>query len=130
NEEVCCLDEVDEKTVFNWNEEELKKAPKTDFIVRLTPEGVRMLEGNGRLQPHIECEPDGSGRIDISIPWKDVAFFADMVWMLGPEAVIIEPPEAREWVNARLAAMQRQYAERIPESESRQVTDIPKSQAP
>ncbi|MDR9852282.1 hypothetical protein RJP21_01555 [Paenibacillus sp. VCA1] len=59
---------------------------------------------------------DGSGKIDISIPRKDVAFFADMVWILGPDAVIEEPPEAREWITRRLEAMHRQYAELTPES--------------
>ncbi|GIO32463.1 hypothetical protein J2TS6_36040 [Paenibacillus albilobatus] len=38
------------------------------------------------------------------------------VWILGPDAVILEPPEAREWITRRLEAMHRQYAELTPES--------------
>lgn len=109
NESVLCLDEVDQKSVLHWENEEEEQGPKVHLVVRLTPAGVKKAESNSRFRPFIECADDGSGMIRMSIPSRQLAFYMDMIWLLEEGAVVLEPPEARDEIQRRITCMLRQY---------------------
>jgi predicted DNA-binding transcriptional regulator YafY len=109
NESVACLEEVDRRSIFDWNANETDGLAKTAFIVNLTAAGVRKLEPNGRLNSFIESNEDGSGTVRMSIPVRDLAFYAEMIWALGEDATIIEPAEAGEYIKEKLMKLLQRY---------------------
>lgn len=109
NDSLACLDEVDTKSIFDWNVDELHASEKQELIVTLTPIGVRNLEENGWFNEFIEHNEDGSGTIRMMIPVNKVSFYAEMIWGVGEAARIIEPPEAITYIEQKLKMMRQQY---------------------
>ena len=83
NPHIECLEEVDQRSVKNWNEPELGKMEKTALVVKLTPNGVRVLESNGWFGDYIQCREDGSGTVRTMVPIDNLPFFVNMIWGLG-----------------------------------------------
>ncbi len=109
NDLLACLDEVDKKSIFDWNVHELSAAVKQELIVSLTPMGIRTLEENGWFNKFIERDEDGSGTIRMIIPVNKMSFYAEMIWGVGEAAMIIEPPEAIAYIEQKLEMISQQY---------------------
>lgn len=109
NDLLACLDEVDKKSIFDWNAHERNASEKQELIVTLTPMGVRTLEENGWFNEFIERYEDGSGAIRMMIPVNNVSFYSEMIWGVGEAARIIEPPEAIAYIEQKLEMMRQQY---------------------
>lgn len=110
NTSIACRDDVDRKSVFEWQTEENRKGPDmTDLCVILTSAGVKKLEPNGRFNRCIEYREDGGGLVRLSIPRRKLPFYVDMIWGLGPDAKILEPEEAVAIIKQNMAGMNRQY---------------------
>lgn len=109
NDVLACLDEVDKKSIFDWNVDELNASEKKELILTLTPTRVRTLEENGWFNEFIERYEDGNGAIRMMIPVNKVSFYAEMIWGVGEAAKIIEPPEAITYIEQKLVMMRQQY---------------------
>ncbi|MGO4791362.1 helix-turn-helix transcriptional regulator [Paenibacillus sp. 2KB_20] len=109
NDNVSCLEDVDRKSVFNWDVEELEAQEKTLFCAHLTQKGKRKLEENGRFRDFIESQDDGGGVIRMHIPANKLEFYTDMIWELGQEAKIAEPMEAITYIKCKLEEMKKLY---------------------
>lgn len=109
NPALDCLEEVDNRSVHDWNAPELEKAEKTTLIVRLTHKGVRTLTSDGWFGESIELGEDGSGIARIRVPVDNLSFFADIVWNIGEDAIIIEPAEAIDYIKRKMKALKQAY---------------------
>ncbi|MHC0620370.1 helix-turn-helix transcriptional regulator [Paenibacillus sp. M.A.Huq-82] len=109
NPDIACLEEVDRRTVKNWNEPELQQMEKIVLGVRLNPGGLRKLETNGWFAGAIERNDDGSASIRMEVPRERLNFYADMIWELGEDAQIVEPEEAVVYLRCRVEKMRAMY---------------------
>lgn len=110
NEALPCLEEVEKRSVIDWNAPELEGMEKTTLFVRLTPNGVRSLQSNAWFGSSIVAYEDGGGHIQMEVPVQNLAFFADMIWGYGEDAQIIEPAEAVEYIRLKIDNMKKLYA--------------------
>jgi predicted DNA-binding transcriptional regulator YafY len=110
NATIACREDVDARSVLEWNAPEEAAQEQTLLVASLTPNGVRSLETSSWFGHAIELAEDGSGLIRRQVPVDKVAFFADMVWNLGADARILEPESAIAHVRQKLAAMSQLYA--------------------
>ncbi|MFI0819124.1 helix-turn-helix transcriptional regulator [Streptomyces sp. NPDC021098] len=83
------------------------------ITVRLTPEGARGLpyatdRTAGEEAVRSAGEPDGEGRITVTLPVESAEVAYAQLLSLGPEAEVLSPPELRE----RFAVAARRMAER------------------
>ncbi|QKV95385.1 YafY family transcriptional regulator [Streptomyces sp. NA02950] len=81
-------------------------------VVRLTPDGARQLpyvtdRTAGEEALRAAAEPDGQGRITVTLPVESHEVAFAQLLALGPEAEVLEPPELRE----RFAEAARRTAE-------------------
>ncbi|RAR42213.1 WYL domain-containing protein [Paenibacillus sp. MDMC362] len=109
NDNVSYLEDVNSKTVFNWDVEELEGQEQTLFCAYLTQKGKRKLEENGRFKDFIESLDDGGGVIRMYIPANKLEFYTDMIWELGQEAKITEPMESIIYIKCKLEEMKKLY---------------------
>ncbi|CAG7646824.1 hypothetical protein PAESOLCIP111_05249 [Paenibacillus solanacearum] len=109
NPSIQCLDEVDERTVKDWDKAEWLAKPKKDFVVSFTPSGVQAVLSNGRFAPYLEMRDDASALARIQVPVDNISFYVNMIWALGEEAEIVEPPEAVEMIRQRIKRMNNKY---------------------
>ncbi|MGG4094462.1 helix-turn-helix transcriptional regulator [Paenibacillus lautus] len=79
NDNVSYPEDVDSKTVFNWDVDKLEGQEKTLFCAYLTQKGKRKLEENGRSKDFIESLDDGGGVIRMHIPANKLEFYTDMI---------------------------------------------------
>jgi predicted DNA-binding transcriptional regulator YafY len=110
NPAITCLEEVDKRSVKNWNEPELRMMDLTGLAVHLTPVGVRTLETNGWFKDAIERQPGGGASIHMQVPAEKLHFYADMIWELGAEAKIIEPSDAVDYIKRKVEKMIELYS--------------------
>jgi proteasome accessory factor B len=79
------------------------------FVGRSEPQGtavIRVRTGAGQfLRRGAEITPVGDGWDELRRPYADVELLADDVAGLGPDAVVLDPPQAREAVVRRLRAV-------------------------
>lgn len=80
-----------------------------DLIVKLTEEGVRLLETSVWFGPYIDLREDGGGKIKIRIPVQKISFFADLIWQLGGEARILEPAAAVDYIKQKIETTRQLY---------------------
>ncbi|WP_080832236.1 helix-turn-helix transcriptional regulator [Cohnella massiliensis] len=107
NEAVRPREEVRRKTVLGKpSKAHLEQA---GLRVELTKKGVWLLESNPRFAPFIRRREDGGGIANVRIAAEDLFFYADLVWGLGSEAKITEPPEAVAYIGRKLEAMRALY---------------------
>ncbi|WFB09941.1 WYL domain-containing protein [Streptomyces sp. LX-29] len=73
---------------------------RTEAVLRLTPEGARRLpyvtdRTAGREALAAAGEPDGQGRITVTLPVESLDVAYEQLLALGPEAEVLEPAELR-----------------------------------
>ncbi|NOU71842.1 WYL domain-containing protein [Paenibacillus sp. LMG 31458] len=110
NPSIAFLEEVDKRTVKDWNEPELRQMDHTGLAVRLTSVGSRTLETNGWFKDALERHPGGGASIRMQVPAEKLRFYADMIWELGAEAQIIEPAEAVDYIKRKVEKMRELYS--------------------
>lgn len=110
NPAVPFREDVDRRTVFDWEAPKKEQMEQTTFVVRLTPRGVAKLEPNGRFEGQVQRLADGSGEIRMSIPVNDLSFYCDMIWEIGEDATIVEPEQAVTGMKDKIERMRSLYA--------------------
>ncbi|QYR20946.1 YafY family transcriptional regulator [Paenibacillus sp. sptzw28] len=108
NPSIECLEEVDKRSVKDWNEQEILKMDKTELIFNLTPNGVRTLESSS-FDDSIQCREDGSGTVRKWVPKEDLSFFVNIIWGLGEDAEIVEPAEAVDLIKRKIEKIKNVY---------------------
>ncbi|XOK60637.1 helix-turn-helix transcriptional regulator [Paenibacillus elgii] len=110
NELITWREDVDRKSVFDWQEDEENSQEKIIFCVSLTSNGLKKLEPNGRFRDFIELQEDGTGCIRMQIPINKLEFYTDMIWELGQDAKIVEPLEAIAYMKRTIEGMNELYS--------------------
>jgi len=110
NESVNWREDVDRKSVFDWQEDEKNSQEKIFFCVNVTSNGLRKLEPNGRFRGFVELQNDGTGCIRMHIPINKLEFYTDMIWELGQDARIVEPMEAIALMKRTIEEMNKLYS--------------------
>ncbi|SHE49439.1 Predicted DNA-binding transcriptional regulator YafY, contains an HTH and WYL domains [Seinonella peptonophila] len=110
NDSIPFQDEIDQRTVFNWDTFEKKHLENVMLTIKLTPNGITKIDSNSWFHTaDYEKNEDGGTTIRLKIPRKDLYFYVDMIWGLGHEAKIIEPIEAIEYINKKIELIRKQY---------------------
>lgn len=109
NKFIECREEVDRKSVFDWQTEDMEDPDMTTLCVSLTAAGVKKLEPNGRFTRFINYLENGGGTVRLSIPRRKLPFYLEMIWGLGHDAKILEPEEAVNIIRQNIDLMKQQY---------------------
>ena len=76
----------------NWESFTKEKPTYLPFTIELSREGVQRCESELHPVPRISIHPDGTGRIEQSLPESEIVYFAKFFIGLGTEATVKEPP--------------------------------------
>ncbi|MBU5348191.1 helix-turn-helix transcriptional regulator [Paenibacillus lautus] len=93
----------------NWREYGAEKSVYTRMVVDLSREGVQRCESELCPVPHIDMQPDGSGRLDQSVPVSEILYFAKFFLGLGNEATVKEPQELVDCMKGILKKVMAKY---------------------
>lgn len=102
-------EEVERKTIFDWEPSVIQSSDTILLVVKLTSSGVRSTESHGWFGPSLERLEDGGGVIRMVIPTKRMEFFADMVWAIGTDARVEEPICVVEYIKRKIENMRDTY---------------------
>ncbi|MFE2756616.1 helix-turn-helix transcriptional regulator [Actinosynnema sp. NPDC059335] len=117
--ELTALDESFERPVgfdlaefwAGWSERFERRLYPMRVTVRMTPDGLRgarVLLGLAAARELRDVEPEGEWTT-VRVPVESLEHAAVDLLRLGPEVDVVEPPELRERVIARIAAMAAVY---------------------
>lgn len=109
NNSITCREEVDRKSIFDWQTEDMEDPDMTTLCVSLTAAGVKKLQPNGRFNRFIDHLENGGGMVRISIPRRKLSFYTEMIWGLGHDAKILEPEEAVNIIKHNIDLMKHHY---------------------
>jgi predicted DNA-binding transcriptional regulator YafY len=109
NESISFREDVDQRSVFDWDAPEKNRLEKITLVVNITSKGCKKIESNGWFDDTVDSNEDGSGTVRAVIPKKDLDFYVEMIWGLGQEAKIIEPVEAVNYIKQKIEMLRQQY---------------------
>lgn len=93
----------------NWREYGAEKSVYTQMVVDLSREGVQRCESELCPVPHIDMQPDRSGRLDQSVPVSEILYFAKFFLGLGNEATVKAPQELVDCMKGILKKVMAKY---------------------
>jgi predicted DNA-binding transcriptional regulator YafY len=109
NESLFFREDVDQRSVFDWNAPERNIMEQIALIVNITSKGLKKIGSNGWFDDTVKQNEDGSGTVRTMIPINELEFYAEMIWGLGHDAMIIEPVEAVDYIKQKLEMLRQQY---------------------
>ncbi|WDF02250.1 helix-turn-helix transcriptional regulator [Shouchella hunanensis] len=98
------------QSVQEWLSEAEETGEKSvNFLVELSRTGIRKAQSIVDVERFIKVEEDGSGWIEAVVPEQELPYFVQVIWTLGPEAVIKEPQVAIDLIKEKVQAMWTNY---------------------
>lgn len=95
----------------NWESSFPEQGDDVSCRVKLSEEGVRVCEAELGRRGLLQVLPDGSGRIDGSIPRSEMPYFARLFIGLGRDAEVLEPPELIRCMKEKLQELLDKYSD-------------------
>ncbi|MED2973713.1 WYL domain-containing protein [Fictibacillus sp. B-59209] len=105
------LMDFSEVTITNWPDL-LPPSKKLQLHIKLEGEGIQKALRHPSLSSHVIQETDDSGLISMYILTNDIHRFAELIWSLGSDALVVQPAEIAEIIRKKTELMSRNY-ERI-----------------
>jgi predicted DNA-binding transcriptional regulator YafY len=110
NESISFREEVDQRSVFDWDAPEKNKLERITLTINLTSKGLKKIESNGWFDSvELNNNEDGNRTIRIKIPIKDLEFYVVMIWGIGQDAKIIGPAEAVDYIKKKIELLRQLY---------------------